>query len=72
MLLFNEEKQILQKYYVETIKSRSNNLKNIIQEQNIDALKLHLDNIEVACKRIRWLESAFEDDLKRCCEKEDK
>lgn len=66
MLIFNEEKQVLQKNYVEKIKSKTANLKDLIQSGDSEKLKDHLNDIVMASKRIEWLEGTFQRDLDDC------
>lgn len=62
MILNGQEKQVIQKYYAETIKSRVNNLNNIIQENKAEALASHLADIKSACDRISVLETEYHTD----------
>lgn len=62
MNLTNQEKQIVQKYHAETIKSHANNLKSIIQENKVEELEDHLANIKKACDRISVLETEYRTD----------
>lgn len=66
MLIFNEEKQVIQKNYVQKIKSKTANLKDLIQSGDNEKLKDHLNDIVMASKRIEWLEDAFQRDLDAC------
>jgi len=72
MLIFNEEKQILQKHYAGMVKNHSASLENLVHDNNAEPLKACLDKIEIYCKRIKWLEEEFSKDLGRCAMGEDK
>lgn len=72
MLIFNEEKQILQEHYANMIKSYSASLENLVHDGNAEPLKARLDKIETCCNRIKWLEDEFSKDLDRCAMRDDK
>lgn len=68
MLIFNEEKQILQKYYASIMQSYIANLKNLIETENSESLHNHLKKINEAGERIKWLHDEFDNDLQKCAD----
>lgn len=65
MIIKNTEKQVLQKYYAERIKSRASNLKEIIQQDKQDVLTQTLREIKTDAERICTLQSDSLKDLEQ-------
>ncbi len=65
MIIKNTEKQVLQKYYAERIKSRASNLKEFIQQDKQDVLTQTLREIETDAERICTLQSDSLKDLEQ-------
>lgn len=62
MIIKNTEKQILQKYYAERIKSRAANLKEIIQQDKQDVLANTILDIKEDGKRICQIQNEWRND----------
>lgn len=63
MNLTNTEKKVLQKYYIESIKSHAANLKDIIQNGKAEALITQLECIVDDCKRVKTLETTRREEV---------
>lgn len=59
MIVTEVEKMVLQKHYVEKIKSHVSNLKQIIESKDIDALMRSLTEIKNATTRIEGIEHGW-------------
>lgn len=59
MIILQPEKKVLQKHYVENIKSYVSNLKNIIDDGKDDVLVEHLEKITSAVNRIRAIQNQW-------------
>lgn len=62
MIITNQEKQVLQKYYAERIKSLSQNLKDLIQQDKQDGLAADLIKIKESSKRICEIQNEWRND----------
>lgn len=62
MIINNIEKQVLQKYYAERIKSRAANLKEIIQQDKQDVLANTLLDIKEDAKKICQIQNEWRND----------
>lgn len=62
MIITNQEKQILQKYYAERTKSLSQNLKDLIQQDKQDGLAADLIKIKESSKRICEIQNEWRND----------
>lgn len=62
MIIKNTEKQVLQKYYAERIKSRATNLKEIIQQDNQDVLASTLLDIKEDASRMCQIQNEWHND----------
>lgn len=62
MIIKNTEKQILQKYYAEKIKSLSQNLKDLIQQDKQDGLAVDIIKIKESGKRICEIQNEWSND----------
>lgn len=62
MIIKNTEKQVLQKYYAERIKSRASNLKEIIQQDKQDALANALLDIKEDATRTCQIQNDWYND----------
>lgn len=69
MLIKNQEKQILQKYYAERIKSLSQNLKQIIQDDKQDTMANTILDIKEAGDRICQIQNGWQNDNQKELEK---
>jgi len=69
MIIKNTEKQILQKYYAERIKSRATNLKEIIQSDKQDVLANTLLDIKEDASRMCQIQNEWLYDNQRAFEK---
>lgn len=63
MIITNQEKQVLQKYYAEKIKSLSQNLKDLIQQDKQDGLAAELIKIKESSKRIREIQNEWRNNM---------
>ncbi len=69
MIIKNTEKQILQKYYAERIKSWASNLKEIIQQDKQDALAHTLLDIKEDASRMCQIQNEWRSDNQKALEK---
>lgn len=65
MIITNQEKQVLQKYYAERIKSLSQNLKDLIQQDKQDGLAADLIKIKESSKRICEIQNEWRNDNRK-------
>lgn len=72
MIINNTEKQILQKYYAERIKSRASNLKEIIQQDKQDVLANTLLDIKDDAKRVCQIQNEWRSDNRKALGKLEK
>ncbi len=68
MIITNQEKQILQKYYAERIKSLSQNLKNIIQDDKQDVMANTILDIKEAGDRMCQIQNDSRNDQQKVLE----
>lgn len=61
MIVTEVEKRVLQKHYVERIKSYVSNLNQIIEKKDVDALMRSLLEIKTAASRIEGIEHGWGD-----------
>lgn len=69
MIIKNTEKQVLQKYYAERIKSRATNLKEIIQQDKQDVLANTLLDIKEDASRMCQIQNEWQNDNQKALEK---
>ncbi len=69
MIIKNIEKQALQKYYAERIKSQASNLKDIIQQDKQDVLANTLLDIKEDASRMCQIQNEWRTDNQKALEK---
>lgn len=68
MIIKNTEKQTLQKYYAERIKSLASNLKEIIQQDKQDVLANSLLDIKECASRMCQIQNEWRSDNQKAFE----